>query len=267
MSLPIDWKEESKRFNEAASYYDRYRPGYPDALVQCLIRETGILPGAKLLEIGAGSGKATLQFADGGYEILCLEPGEDQVREGRRRFEKNPDIRFVASRFEEWEEPKSAFDVVFSAQAFHWVPKPAGFVKSAHALKPGGFLCLFWNMYLASGDGEEDAIVSGECSGLLDIKTPAQCEERIARITDEMDASGYFEKTRVYRFPWSQTYNAEQFVGLIKTGNGYLRLNEKDRRQVEEELSGRINRNGGSIDRSYLSVLYIARKAGKAHCL
>ena len=55
--------KESEMFNQAAEYYDKYRPGYPEEIIDSLISVTGISNGSELLEIGCGSGKATEQFA------------------------------------------------------------------------------------------------------------------------------------------------------------------------------------------------------------
>lgn len=55
---------ESEIFNKAAEYYDRFRPSYPQEIIEELISEAEISKGSKLLEIGAGSGKATSQFAE-----------------------------------------------------------------------------------------------------------------------------------------------------------------------------------------------------------
>jgi len=37
---------------------------------------------SKVHEIGAGSGEATMMFADFGFEIICIEPGADMVESG-----------------------------------------------------------------------------------------------------------------------------------------------------------------------------------------
>ena len=75
MSDATDWKKESQTFDSVADFYDAYRPDYPDALIETIIAETGIPPNGKILEIGSGTGKATLLFARRGFSILCVEPG------------------------------------------------------------------------------------------------------------------------------------------------------------------------------------------------
>ena len=86
--------KESEMFNQAAEYYDKYRPGYPEEIIDSLISVTGISNGSDLLEIGCGSGKATAQFVGNGFNILGIDPGEDLVRIGNERF-KNESISFA----------------------------------------------------------------------------------------------------------------------------------------------------------------------------
>lgn len=140
----LDPRTESAVFNRMTAYYDRYRPGYPEGIIRAVRDRIGSSADIHVLEIGAGSGKATAQFAPFGWEMLCLEPGKDLAAEGQRRF-AGRNITFAASRLEEYPLPDRYFDAVISAQAFHWIEKPLGFRLCAAALKQNGWLMPFWN--------------------------------------------------------------------------------------------------------------------------
>ena len=144
---PIDWKEESQRFDGVAHLYETYRPSYPTELIDDIVAISGSQSEAKILEIGSGTGKATRLFAQRGFSILCLEPGQNLIEVAKERLISYPRIRFERSRFEEWEAGQRKFDLLISAQAFHWVPPKVRFVKAASVLKPHGHLALFWNEY------------------------------------------------------------------------------------------------------------------------
>src|SRR2546427_238382 len=66
-------REQRFVFGEVADLYDRARPGYPEALVDDVLECCG-LPAPRVLEVGAGTGKATVAFAARGLEIVALEP-------------------------------------------------------------------------------------------------------------------------------------------------------------------------------------------------
>lgn len=258
----VNWKEESKRFDEAADYYDRFRPSYPEEMVNCIIDKTGIKDNSKILEIGAGSGKATELFVKKGFEMHCIEPGANLAEAGAAKFNYTDKVKYNISRFEEWDEMSKYFDLAISAQAFHWVPQPIGFEKCAKTLKANKYLALFWNMYLTNSQPVDDELakLSEEYGGLLILDSKEACEKRIKSNIEGIKASGYFKEPEVYRFPWSQQYNAEEYIGFLRTGNGYLSLDEQDREIVDKKVTDIINRNGGSIVRPYLCVLYLAQK-------
>ena len=109
--LFMNFHKESEMFNQAAEYYDEYRPSYPKEIIDSLISVTGITIDADLLEIGCGSGKATEQLIGKGFNILGIDPGEDLVRIGNERF-KNENVNFVKGRFEEydWQSRGHGFD-------------------------------------------------------------------------------------------------------------------------------------------------------------
>ncbi len=61
-----------------AMTYDTYRPSYPAGSVQALLEKAKVadVARARIVEIGAGTGKLTEQLATGNmpYEIIAVEP-------------------------------------------------------------------------------------------------------------------------------------------------------------------------------------------------
>lgn len=257
----MDWKKESEMFNQAANYYDKYRPSYPYEIIDALIKEAHLPAGAQLLEIGAGSGKATELFVDKDFEILCIEPGADLVKIGNKRFKKEK-FKFVQARFEEYPADPKAFDAIFSAQAFHWIPQPEGYEKCAYALKDKGHLALFWNMYIAYDNDLDNELlsISNEYGGFADFVTESECEERICSIAKEIADSGLFSKPKVFRSLWKQDYTADEYYGFALTGNQFIQKTDDEKRAAHDELIELANKHEGVIERPYLCVLYIAEK-------
>jgi len=64
-------------FDTAVWLYDEVRPGYPENLFDGVVTLSGIQPAGRILEIGFGTGQATVPFARRGYHILCIELGEN----------------------------------------------------------------------------------------------------------------------------------------------------------------------------------------------
>ena len=262
-SQPVDWQEHSRSFNRVADLYDAHRPDYPEALVESVIALAGLRPGSRILEIGSGTGKATAPFARRGFSILCIEPGHNLAAVAARKFADYPAVAFEAVPFEDWPERQGEFDLVMAAQAFHWVPKEIGYAKAARALKLGGHLALFWN---------RDPDLQGQIFSDLEqvyrerapelFDTPTACEEREnQRTLDDITASGCFGPVRMKKFPWSVRYDARQYLGLLNTYSDHLALPEATRASLFEGVAEVIERHGGTIERPYVAVLYVAEKA------
>jgi SAM-dependent methyltransferase len=259
---PADWEENSRSFDRVADLYDAHRPDYPEALVDSIIALAGLRPGSRILEVGSGTGKATAPFARRGFSILCLEPGHNLAAVAARKFADYPAVAFEAVRFEDWPERPGEFDLVMAAQAFHWVPKEVSYAKAARALKPGGHLALFWNR-----DPDPQGEIFGDLERVYQERVPEWAGPKVSwesesqRIVDEITASGHFGPVQVKKFPWSACYDTRQYLGLLNTYSDHLALPEATRASLFEGVAEVIDRYGGSIERPYVAVLYVALKA------
>ena len=92
-------------FESAAERYHRYRPEYPGELFDTLIELTELTERDRLLEVGCGTGKATVPLARRGYEITGIELGPGLADETRRNLAGFSRVRIVNAEFESWEPP------------------------------------------------------------------------------------------------------------------------------------------------------------------
>lgn len=256
-----DWEKESRTFDTVADYYDAYRPGYPDALIETIVAETGITANSKILEIGSGTGKATRLFARRGFSIVCVEPGKNLVAVAAQKL-KEDRVEFEIARFEEWRERADEFDLAISAQAFHWIPKEIGYAKAARALKSDGYLALFWNRYPAL-----DSEVARDLDRVYkerapDLSTPldSSVDDLIKRVETRINESGAFGRVQVRTFPWSARYDTTQYLGLLNTYSDHLILAPPIRQPLFDGVAQVIDRHGGFIERPYIAVLFVAQK-------
>lgn len=260
----MDPEERRLSFDKIAKAYDDYRPSYPAGMIEHIERTAQLGPRSRLLEIGCGPGKATILFAERGYEILCIEPGINLIDLAAEKL-RGYAVSFVNCLFEDWQETPEAFDVVYSGQAFHWVPKEAGYDKAAAALKPGGYLALFWNRFPGRDDAlrREIDLAYQRCAPELVEKAKQKPRELLKAEMDqaaEIQASGHFQDVAVLRFPWTQRYTTEQYLGLVSTHSDHLALPKERLDCLLEGIGNAIERFGGSLDINYSTLLYLAQK-------
>ena len=73
-------------FDEAPELYDRVRPGYPEEAFEDLATLARLRPGSRVLEIGCGTGQATVPLAARGFEVVAVELGAGLAKVARRNL-------------------------------------------------------------------------------------------------------------------------------------------------------------------------------------
>ncbi|MFC5661848.1 class I SAM-dependent methyltransferase [Kitasatospora misakiensis] len=141
---PIDMTR-GQVFGSVAEIYDAARPSYPDTLVSAVL-DYAALGDHPALEVGAGTGKATVQFASAlSTPLVCVEPDTRMADVLRRNTAPHPHVRIDVSPFEDWNPGDTRFGLVFAATSWHWVDPNRRWDLAHHALAPGGAVALFWN--------------------------------------------------------------------------------------------------------------------------
>src|SRR4051812_25408986 len=126
--------ERALSFGAAAAAYERFRPGYPDELVDKVLEYAG-RPVSTALEIGAGTGQATRLFAARDIAVTATEPDAAMLAELRKHVP--PTVTAVQSAFEDL-PLTSTFDLVFAASALHWTDAADRWTRMAALLNPDG---------------------------------------------------------------------------------------------------------------------------------
>ncbi|HEY6399555.1 MAG TPA: class I SAM-dependent methyltransferase, partial [Solirubrobacteraceae bacterium] len=79
-------------FGRVAELYEQARPSYPTTLVDDVLTNAGLGAGEAILEVGAGTGKATRLFAARGHRVVALEPSAEMAGIARRISEDYPSV-------------------------------------------------------------------------------------------------------------------------------------------------------------------------------
>jgi SAM-dependent methyltransferase len=135
----------ARSFDAVAAQYAAARPGYPPALHDAVEELAGRpLAGARVLDVGAGTGLATAALAARGARVTAVEPGAAMAAELHRA---HPDLPVVRARGEALPFPDGAgFDLVTYAQSWHWTVPERSVPEALRVLRPGGTLALWWNV-------------------------------------------------------------------------------------------------------------------------
>lgn len=125
-------------FNRLADEY-RHRPGYPAALLDRLLALGGG-PGARVAELGAGTGHLALPLAGLGARVTAVEPARAMLE--ALRAAGVPGVEPIQAAAEETGLPAGAFDLVVLADALQWVDPDRAGREASRLLAPGGALAV-----------------------------------------------------------------------------------------------------------------------------
>lgn len=253
-------------FDIEPNTYHQARPGYPDELFEDLIRLTTIPKNGKILEIGCGTGQATIHFAHRGYAVHCVELGPNLAAEARKNLAEYPKINVSIGSFEEYPLQENEYDLAISATAFHWIDPEIGYPKAAKILKPGEALALFWNKSVQTerSDGFIQSVQSVYQQVVPEMArkfTALPYPDTISlSVRDQIAQTGLFGDVTIRKYGWEVEYSSQAYIDLLNTYSDHLDLNLEIRKRLFEGIKNHIeNQFGGRVLKEYLTVLYLAR--------
>ncbi|WUH99669.1 class I SAM-dependent methyltransferase [Spirillospora sp. NBC_00431] len=259
-----DRKRLRETFTEAAELYDRARPGYPPKMFDDLDDLAGVGPACRVLELGCGTGQATVPLAERGCRIVAVDLGADMARVARRNLARFPQVEVVTSAFEDWPLPEDPFDAVVSATAFGWIDPAVRVTKAADALRPGGVLATVATRHVAGGSDAFFAEVQ-KCYEQFDPSTPPGLQlpsaADVPSDSEELDRSGRFGPAIFRRYERELTYSTVAYLDLLSTYSGHRALTPTAREGLLKCIGILIDRrHGGRVTKRYLTELRIARR-------
>ena len=222
-------------FGRAAEAYERFRPEYPDDIVD-LVLTYASRPVRTALEIGAGTGKATRLFARRGIEVTATEPDEAMLVELRKRL---PGVQTVRAAFEDL-TPTAGFELVYSAAALHWTLPERRWSRVAALLGPEGVFANFGGPLRLAEPSVERAVDAARAPFLASDEVPSPDGTT-------SDAALQWPGTELQRSPWFDdvqqsvlerrfTFSARDYVGYLSTVSAYLELPAPDRESLFHEI-------------------------------
>jgi ubiquinone/menaquinone biosynthesis C-methylase UbiE len=143
MSSPQPTPEQ--RFSDRVENYVRYRPTYPQAIIELLQREIGLNSASIIADIGSGTGISAELFLRAGCMVHAVEPNREMREAAERLLSHHPKFHRVNGGAHATTLANHSVDLIVAAQAFHWFNTPATRAEFSRILKPNGRIVLIWN--------------------------------------------------------------------------------------------------------------------------
>ncbi len=231
------WADRRLSFGSGARDYDRFRPGYPDEAV----RWCSGAAGARVVDLGAGTGLFAGAAHRLGYDVLAVEPDRDM----RELAEHALPGRTTDGTAESIPVADHSVDTVIAAQAYHWFDPETAHAEIARVLRPGGQFSVVWNT-------RDDRVPwMAELSDLI------EGEDRYSAVDDlgAPDFGAHFTSPESAQWPHRQRLSVDELVGLVGSYS-FVRL-RADRDEILHRV-GELGTRVASTRTQRLAMPYVA---------
>jgi SAM-dependent methyltransferase len=260
-------RDEGRRlFGLDTAAYERGRPGHAPEVYDVLRERCGLHAGTKVLEVGPGTGQATRRLLELGADpVVGIEPDAALADHLRERFGDRVEIRESTL---EAAQLEGDFDLAVAASSFHWVDEEVGLATLHGALRPGGWVALWWTGF---GDANRDDPFRDAIDPLMEglRRAPAEAQDRrpFAHEAENRIAAlerAGFADTLPRRIEWWHTWDTAGIRALFGSFSPVLSLEPARRQQLLDSIAGVAERDfGGRVTKPVVTALYTARKPNR----
>jgi len=247
-----DERDRAASFGSAAELYDRYRPGYPSALIDALMSGRP----SSALDVGCGTGKVARALMGRGLPVLGVEP-DGRMAEVARRHQ----VPVEVASFESWEPAGRTYDLLTAGHSWHWVDPAIGLAKAASVVVPGGTVALFWNYHVVEQAqlADFEAVYRVHAPELTAVgRDPTGSQD-----TDPFEGSADFRSLGSATYRWPRVLDADGWTSMLATFSDHARLEEPRLSALQRALRKAIDRAGGLVRSECGTYVWTARRAGK----
>jgi SAM-dependent methyltransferase len=248
------------RFSSRVENYVKYRPRYPQEVVETLQKDCGLVPASLVADIGSGAGALTELFLANGNCVFAVEPNREMREAAERHLGGRPGFQSVDGRAEATCLGDRSVDFVVVGQAFHWFQVLATRREFLRILKPSGWAMVVWN--------ERDftsAPFLVAYDQLLQRHAPDYAREKHKEVYDtELDdffgPGGYEERT----FSYQQELDFAGVKGRMMSSSYTPEPGHPNHDRIIAELSRIFHAYEvrGKVRFEYITRMYYGRLAG-----
>jgi SAM-dependent methyltransferase len=249
-------------FDRAAEDYQRTRPVCPPQLFDDLIELAGLKAGDRVIEIGCGTGQATVPLAERGLAVTAVELGANLAAIARHRLTGFPAAEVVACSFETWHPQGAPFDAVVAVNSLHWIDPRLRYSKPYELLQSGGAMAVAGCKWARPADADRfwtDVQEDYRAVGFEGSPPPPPEQISVQHLPPE--AIGLFEEVASLRYPFQMLYSAEDYLANLATQSGTQALGEAQSTEFLARVRHRLESLGWpQLTATFVGCLTVGRR-------
>ncbi|KAN0039505.1 hypothetical protein ACTA71_007294 [Dictyostelium dimigraforme] len=228
-SIPTPTKFDDK-FGSVSKSYKNFRPTYSNELYS-IIDSFCDSKRDLAIDIGCGSGQATVRLADYFKKVIGFEPSQGQIDNA----EKVENVEYRLSAAEKIDLPSGSVDLITVAQAAHWFNLPVFYEESKRLLRDDGSL-IIWSYGLMKITNNSDAQKVHEKHYYETIGKQYWAPERQYIDDEYVDIKPTFENTSRKTISLPKSMSINDMIGYYSSWSGYAAFIKAGNKDVLPEI-------------------------------
>lgn len=143
--------DPKKRFSSRVENYIKYRPNYPDKIIDFMMEKKLLKKDSVVADIGSGTGILSELFLKNGNTVYGVEPNNNMRKGAERNLHNYPNFASINGSAEKTHLKSKSIDLATAAQAFHWFDVENAKKEFKRILKPNGSVVIIWNNRIKTG--------------------------------------------------------------------------------------------------------------------
>ena len=221
---PVNPDIPADAFSGTAESYARFRPPYPDELLDDLRRRADLTGEGRLLDLACGPGRVALPLAEYFSEVWAVDQEPEMIEVGRAQAEQQglSNIRWLVGRAEEIPAAPGSFELVTIGEAFHRLDQRLIAERAIAWLAPGRCLATLGCFSLMQGHEPWHDILRAVVRPWADhgstaqptTTRPSQRPRSADRERQVLTAFG-LEHVGAYHFPHPYVWTLDSILGNL----------------------------------------------------
>ncbi len=189
----------------------------------------GLEPGARVLDVGAGTGKLTRGLVALGFEVVAVEPGAPMLEQLRAAV---PEAEAVEGPAESIPLRDESVDAGFAGQAFHWFDRARALPELHRVVRPRGGIALLWNWW------DERDPLQAELGELVGYAGHEPYRD------DELPGEPWFRELGRTVVETTEESSPDALVGYLATASAFLTASPEERADALAAVHALASRYG-----------------------
>jgi SAM-dependent methyltransferase len=240
-----DRAARSRSFETAAADYERHRPEYPEEALRWAVDQLGLESQARVLDVGAGTGKLSRGLVTLGFDVVAVEPGGPMLAQLRAAV---PEAQALEAPAEAIPLPDGSVAAAFAAQAFHWFDRERAVPELHRVIEAGGGLVLLWNWW------DERDPLQAELGELIGYAGHDPFRE------DELPGAPWFHELGRTVIESTDESSPEALVAMLSTTSGFLTATPDEGAEWLREIRERSSAYGERFPLPKLTYAFAFRR-------